>query len=84
LQRIVIVVNINININIKDIDGCSGKLFTLVTSEGSNEDHLIWNSKDWLHDDFYQISNFPASINPRLDVASLICATSEGFFGVMA
>jgi hypothetical protein len=53
LQRIVIVVSINININIKDIDGCSGKLFTLVTSEGSNEDHLIWNSKDWLHDDFY-------------------------------
>jgi hypothetical protein len=51
LQRIVIVVNINI----KDIDGCSGKLFTLVTSEGSNEDRLIWNSKDWLHDDFYQI-----------------------------
>ena len=49
LQRIVIVANI------KDIDGCSGKLFTLVTSEGSNEDHLIWNSKDWLHDDFYQI-----------------------------
>jgi hypothetical protein len=91
LQRIVIVANI------KDIDGCSGKLFTLVTSEGSNEDRLIWNSKDWLHDDFYQIiqcrwiwfylrsySNFPASINPRLDVASLICATSEGFFGVMA
>jgi hypothetical protein len=49
LQRIVIVANI------KDIDGCSGKLFTLVTSEGSNEDRLIWNSKDWLHDDFYQI-----------------------------
>jgi hypothetical protein len=20
-----------------------------------NEDRLIWNSKDWLHDDFYQI-----------------------------
>jgi hypothetical protein len=45
LQRIVIVANI------KDIDGCSGKLFTF---------------------------------NPRLDVASLICATSKGFFGVMA
>jgi hypothetical protein len=27
---------------------------------------------------------FPASIKPRLDVASLICAASEGFFGVMA
>ena len=59
LQRIAIVANIEIK--------CKEKLFELVRVEHSDGDiisrlskpvtyeHLIWNSEDWLHDDFYEI-----------------------------
>ena len=54
LQRIAIVANIEIK--------CKEKLFELVRVEHSDGDiisityeHLIWNSEDWLHDDFYRI-----------------------------
>ncbi|VVH51608.1 FIG00698572: hypothetical protein [uncultured Gammaproteobacteria bacterium] len=46
LQRIAIVANIEIEY--------IGKLFELVRMKHS-DGHLIWNSEDWLHDDFYKI-----------------------------
>ena len=46
LQRIAIVANIEIEY--------IGKLFELVRMKHS-DGHLIWNSEDWLHDDFYEI-----------------------------
>jgi hypothetical protein len=61
LQRIAIVANIKI-----DCKESEGKLFKLVVSEHCDGntmrrifsitcEHFIWDSKDWLHDDFYQI-----------------------------
>jgi hypothetical protein len=46
LQRIAIVANIEREY--------IGKLFELVRMKHS-DGHLIWNSEDWLHDDFYEI-----------------------------
>ena len=46
LQRIAIVANIEIEY--------IGKLSELVRMKHS-DGHLIWNSEDWLHDDFYKI-----------------------------
>jgi hypothetical protein len=50
----------------KDCKESEGKLFKLVVSEHCDGntmrrifsitcEHFIWDSKDWLHDDFYQI-----------------------------
>jgi hypothetical protein len=57
------------------------KLFKLVVRKHSDGDTIVRHFNPVLVTDEHFI--FPASIKPRLDVASLICAASEGFFGVM-